>query len=41
MIDREGIRQSMQSDHGCYRGSKKKGRNYLIFAEGTRSKMGE
>ena len=39
MIDREDIRQSMQVIMDVTE-EVKKGRNYLIFAEGTRSKMG-
>ena len=39
MIDREDIRQSMQLIMDVTE-EVKKGRNYLIFAEGTRSKMG-
>ena len=38
-IDREDIRQSMQVINQMTE-EVKKGRNFLIFAEGTRSKMG-
>lgn len=39
MIDREDIRQSMEVINNVTK-EVKNGRNYLIFAEGTRSKMG-
>ena len=39
VIDREDIKQSMQVIINVKK-KKKKGRNYLIFAEGTRSKKG-
>ena len=39
MIDREDVRQAMQVIINVTR-EVKKGRNYLIFAEGTRSKNG-
>ena len=39
MIDREDVRQAMQVIINVTK-EVKKGRNYLIFAEGTRSKNG-